>query len=212
MVIIHTSMMKIPIIILTFLALITVITAPNPPVWAVRFQHEFTEGYTSTVSRDLGKIWYDAGRGLQRIDRNSGKFDYFCGAISSLVTICIQLVKDNRNWIYFPLIGQCCLCCEKSNGCGMLRQDWLRNTRYVGTEVISGQSFNKYVDEESGIDYWTTTDSKQISRRLVEDGSVTKDFVLNTYSEGPIQETIWNLPNYCNPAKLCPGPCSKFRS
>lgn len=67
----------------------------------------------------------------------------------------------------------------------------------MGKEDINGQTFNKFVDEENRIDYWASTDSRQIARRLVEDGEVIKDFMPNTYNEGAILEGVFNLPAYC---------------
>jgi len=77
------------------------------------------------------------------------------------------LITNSKRWLYFPLLRQCCVCCDQAHGCGVLRQDWLRNAKFAGKEDLSGQSFNKFVDVEGKIEYWATTDSKQISRRLI---------------------------------------------
>ncbi len=73
---------------------------------------------------------------------------------------------------------------------------------YLGKEDLSGQTFNKY-NIDGDIFYWTTTDAKQTPRRLFEDSSITKDFIMNTYSEEYISDRVFALPSYCT-KELCP--------
>lgn len=96
------------------------------------------------------------------------------------------------------------MCCDAAHGCGILKRDWLKNAKFAGKEDISGQTFNKFVDAAEQIDYWATTDSAQIPRKLIEGGKLTKDWIMNTYSEDPIADSIFALPDYCSPSNLCP--------
>lgn len=75
------------------------------------------------------------------------------------------------------------MCCDAAHGCGFLRRDWLRNAKFVGRDDLAGQTFNKFIDTEGAIEYWATTDSKQIPRKLIEDNERIKDWIMNTYSE-----------------------------
>ena len=61
--------------------------------------------------------------------------------------------------------------------------------------------------------YWTTTDDKNIPRKMDEGGNRIKDFIMNTYSEDAIPEEVFRLPSYCSD-KMCPSTsaCGKFQT
>lgn len=132
------------IILLLSLLSILVFTQ-TPPVWPVRFQQDFVESFTKTQFRDAGKFWFDSARGAQRMDRGNGKYNDICGSISNATTPCTHLVHEGKRYIVFPLLRQCCFCCDSAHGCGVFRRDWLSGSTFAGKEDISGQTFNKYV-------------------------------------------------------------------
>ncbi len=184
-----------------------------PPVWPARFQQDFVESYSTTPYKDAGKLWFDSERVMSRLDRNNGKFDAFCSSITTATTPCTQLVRENKRYLIFPLLRQCCFCCDSAHGCGILRRDWLRNAKFSGKDELSGQIFNRFIDSDSKTDYWATTDSRQVPRKLAEGGEIFKDFILNTYSEDYIADSIFALPSYCSGAADCPASseCGRFR-
>ena len=150
---------------------------------------------------------------MSRLDRTNGKFDPLCSSVNNATTPCHQLVRDSKRYIIFTLLRQCCFCCDGAHGCGILKRDWLKGAKFVGKEDLNGQIFNKFTDADSQTDYWATTDTKEIPRKLVEGGQIFKDFIMNTFSEEYIAETIFALPSYCNEAADCPASsaCSRFR-
>lgn len=91
---------------------------------------------------------------------------------------------------------QCCYCCDSTHGCAPPPRDWLKNFKYAGKEDISGETFNKFVD--TGMAYWATTDSWQIPRKIAQNIGIFNDFIMNTYSEEPIDDSIFALPSYCS--------------
>jgi len=159
----------------------------------------------------VGKIWYEADRNRQRIDRNNGKYNEFCADIQNFNTPCVQLVVNSKRWFYFPLVKKCCFCCDQAHGCGILKRNWLGNAKFVGKEDLSGQTFNKFVDADAQIEYWETSDSRRIPRRMIELRTLTKDYIMNTYSEEYIEDSIFSVPSYCSQSNVCPGNCAKFR-
>jgi len=50
----------------------------------------------------------------------------------------------------------------------MVKRDIFKNAKFAGKDDISGQTFNKFVDNALGFTYWATTDAKQIPRKLIE--------------------------------------------
>ncbi len=150
---------------------------------------------------------------MSRLDRNNGKFDPFCSSITTATTPCIQLVRESKRYLIFPLLRQCCFCCDSAHGCGILKRDWLKNAKFSGKDELNGQIFNRFIDSDSKTDYWATTDSRQVPRKLAEGGEIFKEFILNTYSEDYIADSIFALPSYCSGAADCPASseCGRFR-
>lgn len=186
--------------------LLTFVLAQQPPIWPVRFQQDFVESYTTSSLHTVGKLWYDAERGMERMDRNNGKDDPYCGPISNHTTTpCHHLIRDGKRYIVWPLLRQCCFCCDASHGCSIMRQDWLKTSVFGGKELISGEYFNKWTMDEAMTRYWSTIDSKQIPRKITEDNLLIKDFIMNTYSEEYIASSVFELPSYCSPSNLCPS-------
>jgi hypothetical protein len=186
----------------------------SPPVWPVRFQQDFVESYTNSHLHTVGKIWYDTERNMQRVERNDGRLDPICGSLKNQTTPCSQLMRDGLRYIVFHLLKDCCVCCDSAHGCGVTKRDWARFSKFAGKEDLSGQTFNKFVDEEDMIEYWTTIETPNIPRKLYEDKILIKDYIMNTYSEGPINEEVFALPSFCSPTKWCPkeSRCGRFQA
>jgi hypothetical protein len=154
-------------IILLVALLSAVAISQSPPLWPVKFQQDFVESYTTSPFYTAGKLYYDSERNMERFDRTDGKAVSICSSIVSESTPCQQLTRDGKRYIVFPFKRLCCMCCDAAHGCGVLKRDWLKNAKFDGKEDISGQTFNKFVDTEEKIDYWATTDSDQIPRKLI---------------------------------------------
>jgi hypothetical protein len=200
-------------VLLLTLAVAVAVLAQTPPVWPVRFQQDFVESWTTTPYHDVGKLWYDSERGMSRLDRSNGKFDPFCSSVSNATTPCTQLVRDSKRYLIYPLLRICCYCCDSAHGCGILKREWLSNSKFVGKEELSGQFFNKFTDTDAQTDYWSAIDEKQTPRKLVEGSQIFKDFIMNTYSEEYISDATFALPSYCG-TNVCPetSRCARFRN
>jgi hypothetical protein len=73
------------------------------------------------------------------MDRHNGKEDLFCGPITNHTTTpCSHLIRDGKRYLVWPLLRQCCMCCDASHGCSTMRQDWLKSSIYEGKELING--------------------------------------------------------------------------
>lgn len=89
-------------------------------------------------------MWYDWDRKMSRLDRTDGQFEGICSSILNSTSPCIQLVRDNKRYIIHTQPRICCVCCDSAHGCGILKKDWLKDAKYLGKEVLSGQDFNKF--------------------------------------------------------------------
>ena len=156
---------------------------------------------------------YDYDKGFQRVDRHDGKFDMICNSIvPNVTTPCTQLIRDSKRYIVFPERRTCCMCCDAAHGCGVLSPDWLKGSKFEGEETISGESFNKWsiVDGTFTDLYYSRKDEKNTPRRLVTGQAVT-DYMMFSYNEEEIPESVFALPSFCN--STCPPTtiCGKFQ-
>lgn len=109
-------------------------SVPKTPVWAPYFDQQFVEGYSNAGSfRTLGTYWYDAQRNFSKVERLNGMHDPICGSVlPNVPTDCVQLTRDSKRYIIYPLKRLCCICCDAAHGCGILKRDWLSSSKYEG--------------------------------------------------------------------------------
>lgn len=139
--------------ILILTALLVIFSAsqtmdPVPPVWSPSFYVAYDEtfvkdGHSYTFN---GQFFYDAINGRQRADKITGRFDPTCSSIlPNVTTRCQHLVVDQKRYIVFPDKSQCCICCDASHGCGIVKQDWFKDGKYLGQERIVDTMYDKWV-------------------------------------------------------------------
>jgi len=119
--------MYLKIFILTALCLINTFCV-DPPVLPGSFQVAFDETFiqNKTHYRVNGQLYYDATNNRERLDRTDGRYSAFCGSVlPNVTTACTHLTVDDNRYIIFPQKKQCCLCCDSTHGCGILKQNWL---------------------------------------------------------------------------------------
>ncbi len=123
-------------VLLVIVLILAVAAEPKTPTWPLRFQQDFVESYASTQYHDVGKLWYDAERNMERLDRSNGKYAPLCNSITNATTPCTQLTRDGKRYMIFPLVRLCCFCCDSAHGCGIMRRDWLTaaGAKYVGKD------------------------------------------------------------------------------
>lgn len=77
-----------------------VLTQVTPPVWPEVFHQSYVESYNGSSLHTTGRIYYDAKRGLNRVDRQDGVNELFCGSILPNVSgPCTHLVRDKKRYI-----------------------------------------------------------------------------------------------------------------
>jgi len=82
----------------------------------------------------------------------------------------------------------------------------------VGIKSISWDFFNAWTHYDLPVNttYYATLNDNNIPRRMSY-GSYGIDFMMNTYTEDPIPDSVFNLPSSCE--KDCPKAsfCANFR-
>jgi hypothetical protein len=139
------------ILILTVLLVISVSSQmmdPNPPVWSSSFYVAYDETFTISGHSYTfnGQFFYDAANNRQRADKLTGRYDPTCNSIlPNVTTKCQHLVVNQKRYIVFPEKSQCCFCCDASHGCGIMKQDWFKDGKYLGQERIVDIMYDKWV-------------------------------------------------------------------
>merc|ERR1712113_122606 len=180
----------------------------QPPVLPETFQVSFDESATFGLKTE-GKLWYDYEHLVERVDRENGKGDRYCGAAKFLKnTPCTHLTANGTRYLIYDELDFCCTCCYDENGCGVLRRDFLSEAKYVGEEKIFGIEAEHW--EVIGLQkngYWETKDGQPV--RLTQGG--TDDMVFKSdFSTESIDPDVFAVPEGCS-KNLCSGTCALVR-
>ena len=181
---------------------------PPPPEWPAQFAVSFRET-NLWVLKTRGRFWYDASLEAERVDRDSGLGDRYCGTARPLSsTPCSHVVAGGVRYLRFPEKGQCCRCCDAEHGCGFLRQDWLQGARFVGPEAQGGEAAWKWeVDGLQNNYVWTAAADGRPVRVLQapnDDMRLRPDF-----RPGPVDPAVFDVGD-CQGD--CGGVCARLRA
>jgi hypothetical protein len=134
--------MKIALVIIALAAL--ALADPLPPRWPPSYVQDFHEVNTYPVIGNFhtdGEFFYDAPTGRYRVDRQNGKGDRYCWLHGFNILWnqkCSHIVSEGKRYLYYPEQNSCCYCCNAAQGCGILRQDWLKDAKFIGEVMING--------------------------------------------------------------------------
>ena len=145
--------------IVIFLALVCTLFAATPPIFNYQFHVTFEQEvpYNNTRHINYGQKYYDPIKNRQRVDRDNGLRDEFCGSIlPGVATPCHHVVVNDKRWIYFPQRAQCCFCCDAAHGCGILKPDWLADADYKSQDIIDGAKYDKWYKDGKNVDIQET--------------------------------------------------------
>lgn len=199
----------IALCVLTALAL----ADPLPPKWPPVFNQDFHEINTYPGIGDLttdGQFYYDATTSRYRVDRNNGFGDRYCWLqgwkFFKLNHPCSHIVYEGKRYLYYPDSKSCCYCCGAEHGCGILKQDWLQNAKFLGEVEIDGQKAYKW--DKQGLQsnfYYETIAENPEDRIQLQTNQGTNDQM--TFDKSSFYRYIPNghldLPNVCIGADTC---------
>lgn len=190
---------------------------PSPPQYPATFSVQFFETQLTSHSNSstYGQSFYDSTRGLYRQDRFSGITDIMCalGLPMTADSMCSHLVISDQRYLYYPSLNSCCYCCNSTQGCGALNQNWLTGAQYVGTDMIYG--VQAYVWNQSGNFYYETavsTPSQRTPLGIFRDQPGLLDYFEYLTFAPNNPTTAFVLPSECAVAPMCGGLCPIFRN
>ncbi len=104
------------------------------------------------------------------------------------------------------------MCCTSAEGCKITERDWLKDYQYAGARSLNWDVFDAWTQYDMPVNrtYFAAMDDKHTPRRM-DYGSYGIDFMVGSYSEDAIPDSVFSLPSYCE--KDCPKTsfCANFR-
>lgn len=127
---------------------------------------------------------------------------------------CSQVFKNDAMYVMLPDDNQCCKCCTKEQGCAITPRDWLKDYEWVGVvPMLSWAYYNAWTHYDMPVNttYYATVDGEFIPKKM-EYGSYGINFLVPTYTEDPISDSVFALPASCE--KDCPKTsfCQNFKN
>eukprot|EP01138_Halocafeteria_seosinensis_P002897 gb/GECG01002959.1/.p1 GENE.gb/GECG01002959.1/~~gb/GECG01002959.1/.p1 ORF type:complete len:224 (+),score=15.34 gb/GECG01002959.1/:1-672(+) len=172
------------------------------PTWPNVFQASFNEtlDYVIFKGHTNGTMYYNWNVTKERTDRQSGKYDRYCGLVISKDTPCTHLVVDGVRYLNFPQENYCCKCCTDKGGCGVLKPNWIEasNGTYQGRSYVDGHEVDGWKIKGLQDNYWYQTTSNGAPVQLVQEPDATRDFDVSSYSVGSLPDHIFDVPAGCD--------------
>lgn len=186
----------------------------NGPTWPNNFTAGWNEqtNYTGTVKYSGGSttyIWGDGTNPALIWARWDGWADPYCNNSLPLPydSQCQHIVYQHQRYLYYPILNQCCVCCNDAQGCGVPAPNFMQTLGavYQGQGQYLGRAIN-YWGLPNNVTYVETTDPVPTSRQWAALWSPLDQYT-NVWSWN-IRRSAIQLPAKCSGATLCPaGPC-----
>lgn len=223
----------VPVAFSSLMVICIVSSDDTPPTWPNQFSILMAEETWSTVldnetiipvGINTGGWYYDYTHKQMRFDHNKGHFDNFClAAYDSREDCRLYFVNTSVMYVDYPQSNECCQLCTVGAYCTVLEPNWLQDASYFGLNNVTLIDGNVEICNEWGeqgavaFDYWLqqglANDKTAVPCEYWEDiydhGHFihTIKFDMNSYVIGPPNQTIFQLPDYCN--QMCQNPINE---
>jgi hypothetical protein len=193
----------------TGLAVMATADKPADPIWPLQFVQTFNETTkVVTTGTMTGTMYYDAANNQERIDRDNGRWDRYCGMNGVKLfqnTPCSHYVVNGDRYLYYPEKKECCYCCSAEHGCGIVKNTWLTNATFIGIEEHNGQQAYKW-NQRGGQDnfYYETIADDPADRIMIGLDQMPNDLQdFPPSRELTVAEDIFTLPSKCKKSNAC---------
>ncbi|XP_063717745.1 uncharacterized protein LOC134844859 [Symsagittifera roscoffensis] len=195
---------------------------PATPLYPDQFTQNFTEIVYEAEGSYLttGTYIYDWTNLKYSIERENGRHDIFCQAeYPNTDTPCSHIIVGGNRFLSYPDMNDCCYCCDSSEGCGLLKPDWLSDATFQGTFFVhlnNGSYANTYKWKKDGNEanfYYETMESSPLNRTMVEIFQSPSEAALYDIPRLlTVDSEKLSLPPICSMNKTCSGVCALVRS
>jgi len=187
---------------------------PQYPSWPMEFRSDFyvqVKDYGPSF-KQFGMIFYKYTIKAMRADYIEWCLPLFDNVLSNSNFSCQFLFDKSGNayYIEFKDIHNP-TCCIFAEGLGATQPDWLKNTKFNGTEKLKGRKCNKWWFDATAEDpyygYWEEDGYNTPVRFLgiSSIGETTLDYL--TYEIGMQDVSLFTVPHGCT--QLCSGAIQK---
>mmetsp|Transcript_27181 Transcript_27181/g.48803 ORF Transcript_27181/g.48803 Transcript_27181/m.48803 type:complete len:218 (-) Transcript_27181:1527-2180(-) len=195
----------------TFAGLAALASAAQPadPLWPTKFSQTFNETTKILTSNTMtGTMYYDYENKLERVDRDNGRWDRYCG-LNGVKTFqntpCSQYVVNGDRYIHYPEKNECCYCCSSEHGCGIVKSTWLTNATFLGVEEHMGVQAYKW--DQKGLQhnyYYETISEDPLDRVMISLYQEPNDLQDFSFARNlTVPDDIFTLPSICKKSETC---------
>ena len=178
------------------------------PYWPRWFSIKFNETTSIPFLSDTttGLLQYDSARVAERVDREEGHGDRYCGSVHPLKHMpCTHLAVDGMRYLIFPSISECCSCCSFSSGCGPVSQTWLANATFVPPTAGSDPDADCFSIQGLQTNIFCQSRHSHAPLRLSQGKIDDTYYDEASFVERPPDSSAFVLPSACS--KKCGGIC-----
>jgi hypothetical protein len=193
---------------------------PPPPVqWPYTFNASWNEQttFTGVTKYSGGNTLYNWNNGVNPSmvwARWDGWADPYCNNSLPLPydSQCQHIVSGGKRYLYYPILGQCCYCCNDAQGCGVPAYNFLGSSRYLGEDVYYGIDVKMW--ELGDYVYYETTETEPADRDWVATIATNDTYTyVWSFSRTINDPSALEVPGLCSVAAACPaGPCLARRT
>lgn len=193
---------------------------PQSPVWPSNFTASWNEETLWSGVRDYtgGSTIYKWNNGVnpQMLwARFDGMADEYCEYSLPMPyeTQCQHIVTGGIRYLSYPIIKQCCQCCNDEHGCGVPPPNFMANATYLGVKMYLGRYVYswKVSANYSNLNYtYVETASSNPLKRAWAALSFIADEYPNVWGWSKKAAKI-TLPTECENSQFCTGPCMAQR-
>eukprot|EP01064_Diplonema_japonicum_P032900 TRINITY_DN6318_c0_g1_i1.p2 TRINITY_DN6318_c0_g1~~TRINITY_DN6318_c0_g1_i1.p2 ORF type:complete len:210 (+),score=58.91 TRINITY_DN6318_c0_g1_i1:38-667(+) len=190
--------------------------APLPPNWGPQFSVPINQTIRvgGETHNSMFMYYYDAVNNVSRTDHGKGQYDEMCRSIIgkefSDEACSFFVALDGWRYLYFPADKEasCCKYCNKTEGCGIIKKNWLDGATYQGQLTIEGHVCNGWLKMGGEQNfYYATADAAQ-QPCLYYEGYPTLQRGINMWNYSFTEYIVGKQdPSLFQPWPSCDKPC-----
>ena len=190
---------------LIIILLTTTLINSQPPSLPLKYKQKFTESLSllNFSGTTTGTIYYNFSKNVYRIDRENGKLDRYCGTYYKFTdTPCSHYVSNDIRYLYFPEKKKCCKCCEKKNGCGVLKNNWLKSSKKIKEFEIEDEMYEVWRLDGLQKNFVTNLKSNKEIVKIEQESNDTMEFDRFSMTMD-FDDSVFDLPEECGKGDDC---------
>jgi hypothetical protein len=122
-------------------------------------------------------------------------------------------VSEGKRYLYYPILNECCVCCNDNQGCGVPEPDILSNATFLGSDWYYGAQVYEW-EWASKYLYIETAEDEPVNRNWTALFTANDNYTYVWSWVPSINDpSVFDLPGVCAYSKPCAyGACLARRT